>query len=83
MSSLKKQLVLIYFAFLKLSIVDCWSSRFHRVPPVNVLSNITKNVNTFQRNRIFEPSHEKTNNLSFRQCLIQTGLYSHKSRLEA
>ena len=31
----------------------------------------------------FEPLHEKTNNLGFRPGLTQTGLYNHKSRLEA
>ena len=31
----------------------------------------------------FEPLQEKTNNLSSRQCPTQTGLYSHRSRLEA
>ena len=32
---------------------------------------------------IFEPSHDKTNNLGFRPGLIQTGLYKHKRLLEA
>ena len=32
---------------------------------------------------VFEHSHEKTNNLSFRPGPTQTGLYSHRSRLEA
>ena len=31
----------------------------------------------------FEPVCEKTNNLGFRPGLTQTGLYSHRSRLEA
>ena len=30
-----------------------------------------------------EPLHEKTNNLGFRPGLTQTGLFSHRSRLEA
>ena len=30
-----------------------------------------------------EPSHQKTNILGFRPGLTQTGLYSHRSRLEA
>ena len=30
-----------------------------------------------------EPVHEKTNNLGFRPDLTQTGLYSHRKRLEA
>ena len=30
----------------------------------------------------FEPSCDKTNNLGFRPCATQTGLYSHRSRLE-
>ena len=33
--------------------------------------------------KVNEPSHEKTNNLGFRQGLTQTGLYSHRSRVEA
>ena len=33
--------------------------------------------------RIIEPVHEKTNNLGFRPGPTQTGLYSHRSRLEA
>ena len=32
---------------------------------------------------IFEPPHEKTNNVVFEQVLIQTGLYSHRIQLEA
>ena len=32
---------------------------------------------------IFEPVHEKTNNLGFRPGPTQTGLCSHRSRLEA
>ena len=32
---------------------------------------------------IFEPSHEKTNNLGFRPGQTQTSLYSHRSKLEA
>ena len=31
----------------------------------------------------YEPPHVKTNNLVFRPGLTQTGLYSHRSRLEA
>ena len=31
----------------------------------------------------FEPVHEKTNNLGFRPGLTQTGLYSHRTLLEA
>ena len=31
----------------------------------------------------FEPSHEKINNLGVRSGLIQIGLYSLRSRLEA
>ena len=32
---------------------------------------------------IFEPVHEKTNNLGFQQGLTQTGQYNHRRRLEA
>ena len=32
---------------------------------------------------INEPVHEKTNNLGFRPGLTQTGLYSHRTLLEA
>ena len=32
---------------------------------------------------IYEPVHEKTNNLGFRPGPTQTRLYSHRSRLEA
>ena len=32
---------------------------------------------------LFEPVHEKTNNLGFRPGPTQTRLYSHRSRLEA
>ena len=32
---------------------------------------------------MFEPSHEKTNNLGFRPGPIQTWLYSHRRWLEA
>ena len=32
---------------------------------------------------LYEPVREKTNNLGFRPVLTQTGLYSHRSRLEA
>ena len=32
---------------------------------------------------LFEPSHEKTNNLGFRPGPTKTGLYSHIMRLEA
>ena len=32
---------------------------------------------------IFEPSHDKTNNLGFRPGLTQTGLYKHKRWLQA
>ena len=32
---------------------------------------------------IYVPSHKKINNLGFRPGLIQTGLYSHRRRLEA
>ena len=31
----------------------------------------------------YEPVHEKTNNLGFRPGLTQTGLYSHRTLLEA
>ena len=31
----------------------------------------------------FESVHQKINNVGFRSCLIQTGLYSHRNRLEA
>ena len=31
---------------------------------------------------LIEPVHEKTNNLCFRPGLIETSLYSHRSRLE-
>ena len=31
----------------------------------------------------YEPVHEKTNNFGFRPGPIQTGLYSHRKRLEA
>ena len=31
---------------------------------------------------VFEPLHAKTNNLGFRSGPTQTGLYSHRSRLE-
>ena len=33
--------------------------------------------------KLTEPVREKTNNLVFRPGLTQTGLYSHRSRLEA
>ena len=32
---------------------------------------------------VFEPVHEKTNNLGFRPGPTQTGLYSHRTLLEA
>ena len=32
---------------------------------------------------LFEPVHEKTNNLGFRPGLTQTRLYSHSIKLEA
>ena len=35
------------------------------------------------KQNIFEPVHEKTNNLGFRPGPTQTRLYSHRSRLEA
>ena len=31
----------------------------------------------------YDPQHEKTNNLGFQAGLAQTGLFSHRSRLEA
>ena len=31
----------------------------------------------------YEPVHVKTNNMGFRPGSTQTGLYSHRSRLEA
>ena len=34
-------------------------------------------------NLIFEPVHEKTNNLGFRPGLTQTRLHSHTIKLEA
>ena len=32
---------------------------------------------------IYGPPYEKTNNVGFRPGMTQTGLYSHRSRLEA
>ena len=36
-----------------------------------------------QKVTLYEPVHEKTNNLGFRPGPTQTRLYSHRSRLEA
>ena len=41
------------------------------------------NLKSYRRSIIIEPVHEKTNNLGFRPGPTQTGLYSHRSRLEA
>ena len=45
------------------------------LPPLKICENTNR--------KIFEPVREKTNNLRFRPGLTQTGLYSHRTLLEA
>ena len=50
---------------------------------VMAMSKYTKLYSHRYENYVSEPSHEKTSNLGFRPGPTQTGLYSHRSRLEA
>ena len=56
---------------------------------VSSCKSIISSIQWFQMHHIitfstiYEPVHEKTNNLGFRPGLTQTRLYSHRSRLEA
>ena len=52
-------------------------------PYLQVLSQYLKTADFHRMKLINEPVHEKTNNLGFRPGPTQTGLYSHRSRLEA
>ena len=48
-----------------------------------IISIVYYIMQVFSSSQLFEPVHEKTNNLGFRPGLTQTGLYNHRRWLEA
>ena len=56
---------------------------FKNIIPMKSSQEFKTVDSSYIKRLIYEPVHEKTNNLVFRPGLIQTRLYSHRSRLEA
>ena len=66
-----------------------WNFTIHKSQNIDIsgysvkLRSISMNAIVLFCRHLNEPSHEKTNKMSFRPGLSQTGPYSHRSRLEA